>query len=71
MRHGPESGVTDWVIDHPETLAVCKKLGIDYACGGKSLEYACRQHGHDVRFVMSKFQQAIASDIPNLGETES
>ena len=62
MQHGPESGVTDWVIDYPETLSVFKEFGIDYLCGGKSMEYACREQGHDVEFVVTKCQQTIASN---------
>ena len=61
MHHSPESAVTDWVIDHPETLSVFRKLGIDYSCGGKSLEYACREQGHDVCVVMTQLQQVIAT----------
>ena len=61
MRHGPDSGVIDWVIDYPETLVFFRKLGIDYSCGGKSLEYACREQGHDVCVVMTQIQQAIAT----------
>lgn len=61
MRHAPESSVTDWVIDHPEVLKVFEKFGIDYSCGGKSLEYACREQGHDVRVVMTNLLHAIGS----------
>jgi len=38
-----ESAVVDWVIDYPESVAVFEEFGIDYCCGGKSLEYACSQ----------------------------
>lgn len=47
-----DSSVPDWVIEHPETLAVFQKLGIDYCCGGKSLEFACREQGLDVDAVL-------------------
>ena len=45
--------VPDWVIEHPETLAVFQELGIDY-CGGKSLGFACRQQGLDEEAVLAK-----------------
>lgn len=56
-----ETSVADWVIDHPETLAVFKRLGIDYCCGGKSLETACREQRLDVRSVMATLEQCIAA----------
>ncbi len=48
-----ETSVPDWVIDHPETLAVFEQYGIDYGCGGKSLEYACRERGLSPREVLA------------------
>jgi iron-sulfur cluster repair protein YtfE (RIC family) len=51
---GPETAVPDWVIDRPESLAVFEELGIDYSCGGKSLETACRERGLDVREVIKR-----------------
>jgi regulator of cell morphogenesis and NO signaling len=49
-----DTPVPDWVIDHPETLAVFQELGIDIGCGGKSLEFACRQRGLDAAAVLTK-----------------
>lgn len=54
-----ESSVIDWVVEHPETLAVFQELGVDYTCGGKSLEFACRQQGLDERDVLSRLHQLI------------
>lgn len=54
-----ETSVPDWVIDHPETLAVFQELGIDYSCGGKSLEFACRERSLDVGSVLSVLHRAI------------
>ena len=48
-----DSSVPDWVIEHPETLIVFQKLGIEYSCGGKSLRYACQEKGLDGNTVMS------------------
>jgi len=49
-----DTSVPDWVIEHPETLAVFQELGIDYSCGGKSLAYACRERGLDATMVLEK-----------------
>jgi len=54
---GPETSVPDWVIDRPESLRVFEELGIDYSCGGKSLETACRERGLDVRAVMKRIER--------------
>jgi iron-sulfur cluster repair protein YtfE (RIC family) len=48
-----DTSVPDWVIDHPETLAVLQELGIDTCCGGKSLGFACRQRGLDGEAVLA------------------
>ncbi len=40
-----ETSGPDWIIDHPETLVVFQKLGIDHYCGGKLLEFACQVQG--------------------------
>ena len=49
-----DTPVPDWVIEHPETLAVFQELGIDYCCGGKSLGFASRQQGLDAETVLAK-----------------
>ncbi|QDV30307.1 Iron-sulfur cluster repair protein ScdA [Planctopirus ephydatiae] len=50
----PETSVPDWIIDHPETRAVFQELGIDYSCGGKLLELACREEGLLEQHVLAK-----------------
>jgi regulator of cell morphogenesis and NO signaling len=40
-----DSSVPDWLIEHPRLLPLFQELGIDYTCGGKSLEAACRERG--------------------------
>ena len=59
MSCGAEDTIPDWVIEHPETLAVFTARGIDYSCGGKSLEYACQQSGHDVAVVLTELRRVI------------
>lgn len=58
-----ETSVPDWVIDHPETLAVFQRLGIDYSCGGKSLEFACRERGLIEQNVLAKLHEVINGGI--------
>jgi regulator of cell morphogenesis and NO signaling len=48
MQHVDEtSSVPDWLIEYPALLAYFEQLGIDYSCGGKSLDVACRKRGLD------------------------
>lgn len=55
-----ETGIVDWVIEHPESVAVFERYGIDYCCGGKSLEYACLQRGADPQIVLNELRQLMA-----------
>jgi iron-sulfur cluster repair protein YtfE (RIC family) len=54
-----DSPVPDWVIEHPESLAVFEELGIECCCGGKSLAYACRERGLDATTVLSILHRRI------------
>ncbi len=54
-----ETAVPDWVIDHPETLAVFQHFGIDTGCGGKSLGFACRQQGLDEQTVLKRLLESL------------
>ncbi|MCA9053253.1 MAG: DUF542 domain-containing protein [Planctomycetaceae bacterium] len=54
-----DTAVADWVIEHPEALAVFERFGIDYACGGRSLAYACTQQGVSLTDVLASLQLAI------------
>ena len=56
-----DTSVPDWVIDHPETLAVFQTLGIDCSCGGKSLAYACREGG-DAEAALAKLRQCLSGN---------
>lgn len=55
-----DTPVPDWAIDHPETLAIFEALGIDTACGGKSLRYACLGLGLDPERVLTELFDRIA-----------
>jgi regulator of cell morphogenesis and NO signaling len=57
-----DTSVPDWVIDHSETLAVFRELGIDCSCGGKSLAYACRERGLDAEVVLSKLLRCLDNE---------
>lgn len=54
-----DSPVPDWIIEHPEALAVFQEFGIDYSCGGKSLAYACEQAGIQPEIVLERIRKAL------------
>lgn len=60
-----DTSVPDWIIEHPETLALFQELGIDYCCGGKSLACACREQGLSLNIVMSKLLSRIEATQSN------
>ena len=59
-----DSTVPDWVIEHPETLAVFEELGINISCGGKSLGFLYRQQGLDEETVRKR----LAGCLPGKGK---
>lgn len=52
----------DWIIEYPATLSVFQEFGIDYTCGGKSLEYECQQRGLSPALVLSRIENVLACD---------
>jgi regulator of cell morphogenesis and NO signaling len=56
-----DTSIPDWLIDHPETLAVFQELGIDTGCGGKSLGFACHQVGLDGEAVLATLLRRLHS----------
>jgi iron-sulfur cluster repair protein YtfE (RIC family) len=56
-----DSSVPDWVIEHLVALAVFQTLDIDYCCGGRSLEFACREQGLDAAAVLKTLLRALES----------
>lgn len=36
-----DPSVVDWIIAHPESMALLEELGIDGTCAGKSLADSC------------------------------
>ncbi len=59
-----ETSVPDWVIEHPESLAIFMEFGIDYCCGGKSLAFACHQQGLDEQVVLATLRQCLGHSSP-------
>ena len=53
-----DKSVADWAIDYPASVAVFEAHGIDYCCGGKSLEYACRQAGINPQQIAEELREA-------------
>jgi iron-sulfur cluster repair protein YtfE (RIC family) len=62
MQCDLETSVPDWVIEYPQSLGIFQKLGIDYSCGGISLDYACQQAGQNAQLVLQQLHQAIVAD---------
>jgi iron-sulfur cluster repair protein YtfE (RIC family) len=60
---GPDlaTSVPDWLIEYPSLLSTIEKLGIDYTCGGKSLETACQDAGLEPFKVLEQLQAAVLS----------
>lgn len=65
-----DTSVPDWVIDHPETLAVFEQLKIDCSCGGKSLAYLCREQRLDEKMVLSLLHRCLET-APESGENRA
>lgn len=65
-----DTSVPDWIIEHPETLAMFRELGIDYCCGGKSLAYACQEQGLDGQAVLLKLHQCLSIEGKDTSTTE-
>jgi regulator of cell morphogenesis and NO signaling len=63
-----ETSVPDWLIEHPQILTILEELQIDYCCGGKSLEFACRERSLDPQQVLARLraflQEAGSADMP-------
>lgn len=67
-----DSSVPDWVIEHPQTLSVFQRLGIDYCCGGKTLAFACRERGLDANDVLARLHDCLKTEAsdPRVGSNE-
>ncbi|MAT15013.1 MAG: hypothetical protein CMJ46_07060 [Planctomyces sp.] len=59
MKCELHDSLPDWIIEYPETQTVFRELGLDESCGGKSLEYLCRQQGLVPEDVLHRLQQVI------------
>lgn len=54
-----DKSVADWAIDYPAAIAVFERHGVDYCCGGKSLEHACRQAGADLSAIAAQLREIV------------
>ncbi len=54
-----DTAVPEWVIEYPRSLPLFQNLGIDYCCGGKSLEAACRERGLDAAAVLKQLETLL------------
>jgi iron-sulfur cluster repair protein YtfE (RIC family) len=51
-----DASVSDWGIDCPGALQCFEQLGIEYACGGKSLRQACLDRNLDLSAVLARLR---------------
>lgn len=61
MNHdlGLETSVPDWLVEHPELYRSFESWGLDYSCGGKSLETACRERHLEPHAILSQVLRLI------------
>jgi iron-sulfur cluster repair protein YtfE (RIC family) len=52
-----DSSLPDWLIDVPGSAAIFERWNLDTSCGGKSLDYVCRQAGVDPQLVLRELQE--------------
>jgi regulator of cell morphogenesis and NO signaling len=65
MSISPETTVRDIAAEHPSTVRVFEKAGIDYCCGGaRSLQEACDSGNLNVEELLARLQQAEAEALP-------
>lgn len=68
MNPDLDTSVPDWLIDYPQLLLLFEALQIDYCCGGKSLEFACREQNLNPEDVLKKLQACLdAAELRNRG----
>lgn len=59
MQCDLETSIPDWLIDFPEVAPLLAEFGITSCCGGRSLEYVCRERGLDPHFVLARLRAEI------------
>ncbi|WP_166823421.1 DUF542 domain-containing protein [Thalassoroseus pseudoceratinae] len=59
----PDDAIVDWATDVPESIRVFEKFGVDYCCGGKSLDYACGQRGIEVQQIVDEIRIAAKNAV--------
>lgn len=63
----PDTLIADVARQHPSTVKVFQRLGIDFCCGGRRpLEEACREHGLDYGVVATELE--VARQRPAAGD---
>lgn len=58
------SSVPEWLVAYPALLTIFEDLGIDYSCGGKSLEYACLERRIDPEELLAHLWANYCSTPP-------
>lgn len=65
MEITAETLVADIAANHPHSIEVFERHGIDFCCGGRRpLGEACREHGARVEAVAAEIAAAAAREVP-------
>ena len=54
-----DKSVADWAVDCSAAVGLFQQYGVDYCCGGKSLEYACQQAGVDPQVLVERLRETM------------
>ncbi len=55
-----DTSTADWIVEHPETLPLFERHGVEWTCGGKSLAFACREAGLEATWFLRELEAIIA-----------
>ncbi|OAI53505.1 hypothetical protein AYO47_04675 [Planctomyces sp. SCGC AG-212-M04] len=65
-----DSSLPDWLIDVPGSAVIFQRYNLDDSCGGKSLEYICRQAGLDPQQVLAELRSLMQPSTDSTTRTQ-
>lgn len=54
-----DTSTADWIVEHPETLPLFERHGVEWTCVGKSLAFACREAGIHPAWFLRELDSVI------------
>ena len=70
MNIDPRTHVSDIAVEHPSTIPVLERLGIEYCCGGAiPLDTACRDRSLETTTVLADLQATVDRGRSSSGES--